>query len=60
THAVHTLNYYRNKYDINDRDFLNSLAADRLSMTLPLYPQMTDEEQEYVIAHIRELSKLCW
>lgn len=55
THAVHTLNYYKKKYGINDGDYLNSLAADKLSMTLPLYPQMTDEEQEYVIAHIKGL-----
>ena len=55
THAVHTLNYYKGKYDIDDGDFLNSLAADKLSMTLPLYPQMTDEEQEYVIKQIKEM-----
>lgn len=55
THAVHTLNYYKRKYSINDADYLNPLAADRLSMTLPLYPQMTDEEQEYVIEHIKRI-----
>lgn len=56
THAVHTLNYYKKKYGIKDSDYLNSLAADRLSITLPLYPQMTDEEQEYVIEQIKSLS----
>ena len=55
THAVHTLNYYKRKYDIKDGDYLNSFAADKLSITLPLYPQMTDEEQEYVIEHIKGL-----
>ncbi|HEX76706.1 MAG TPA: DegT/DnrJ/EryC1/StrS family aminotransferase, partial [Dehalococcoidia bacterium] len=53
THAVHTLNYYKMKYDIAEGDYLNALAADKLSMTLPLYPQMTDEEQEYVIERIK-------
>lgn len=56
THAVHTLNYYKKKYGLKDEDYLNSLAADRLSMTLPLYPQMTDEEQEYVINQIKAIN----
>jgi dTDP-4-amino-4,6-dideoxygalactose transaminase len=55
THAVHTLNYYKRKYNIKDGDYLNSLAADKLSMTLPLYPQMTDEEQQYVIEQVKSL-----
>jgi len=55
THAVHTLNYYKRKYDIKDEDYLNSLVADKLSITLPLYPQMTDEEQEYVIEQVKSL-----
>ena len=55
THAVHTLNYYKNRFALNDADYLNSLIADRLSMTLPLYPQMTDEEQGYVIEQIKRV-----
>jgi dTDP-4-amino-4,6-dideoxygalactose transaminase len=49
THAVHTLTYYKNKYKLQDADFLMSYAADRLSIALPLYPEMTDQEFEYVI-----------
>ncbi|MGD0780427.1 MAG: DegT/DnrJ/EryC1/StrS family aminotransferase [Dehalococcoidales bacterium] len=52
THAVHTLGYYRKKYNLKDGDYPNSLAADRLSITLPLYVQMTDKEQEYVIDNL--------
>ena len=55
THAIHTLNYYKQKYDLKDEDYFLSFAADKLSMALPLYPQMTDEEQDYVIKHIRGL-----
>jgi dTDP-4-amino-4,6-dideoxygalactose transaminase len=55
THAVHTLSYYKKRYNLKDEDYLYSFAADKLSMTLPLYPQMTDEEQEYVIAQIKAL-----
>jgi len=59
THAVHTLGYYRNKYKLNDDDFLKSYAADRLSMALPLYAGMTEAEFAFVIAAIKQaLSEL--
>lgn len=49
THAVHTLAYYREKYGLSDSDYPNAYAADRLSLTLPLYAGMTDAEQDRVI-----------
>ena len=55
THAVHTLGYYRTRYNLRDYDYPNSLMADRLSLTLPLYPHMTDEEQEYVIKQLKAI-----
>lgn len=57
THAVHTLGYYKNKNSFNDEDFLMSYAADRLSIALPLYAGMNDEEFEYVIHNIQEALK---
>lgn len=54
THAVHTLGYYKNKNDFSDEDFLMSYAADRLSIAIPLYSGMTDEEFDYVITSIKE------
>ncbi len=58
THAVHTLGYYRNKYGLDDERFPASYAADRLSVTLPLYAEMTDEEFCYVITNIEEVLRL--
>lgn len=52
THAVHTLEYYRKKYGLNDRAYFNAYAADRLSLALPLYAQMSKDEFEYVIEHL--------
>jgi len=52
THAVHTLGFYRRKYGIQPEDLPNSLIADRLTIALPLYAQMTQVEQEYVIEHL--------
>lgn len=55
THAVHLLDYYKNYYGYNKMDYPNAYACDRLSITLPLYVQMTSEDQEYVIGRIRYL-----
>jgi dTDP-4-amino-4,6-dideoxygalactose transaminase len=52
THAVHTLGFYRRKYGIQPEDLPNSLIADRLTIALPLYAQMTQAEQEYVLEHL--------
>ena len=57
THAVHTLIYYKNKYKFKDEDFLMSYAADRLSIALPLYAGMSDEEFDYIIRNIKEALK---
>ncbi len=54
THAVHMLGYYRDKYLLRPEDFPNAYIADRLSLTLPLYAQMTEEEQDYVIDGLRK------
>lgn len=54
THAVHMLGYYRNRFGYIPEDYPNAYACDHLSITLPLYIQMSDEDQEYVIRTIRE------
>ena len=57
THAVHTLGYYKEKNGFKDEDFLMSYAADRLSIALPLYAGMSDEEFVYIITNIKEALK---
>ncbi len=49
THAVHGLGWYRNTFGYRPEDLPKSWMAEHLTMTLPLYPQMTDVEQDYVI-----------
>jgi len=49
THAVHMLDYFRSKYAIKHEDYPGAYLADRLTLTLPLYAQMTDTEQDYVV-----------
>jgi len=52
THAVHMLAYYRDKYGIRREDFPGAYLADQITLTLPLYAQMTDAEQDYVITEL--------
>lgn len=59
THAVHTLSYYQHRYQLKECDYLMSYAADRLSITLPVYATMTDPEFNYVIEHIHEALSQC-
>jgi dTDP-4-amino-4,6-dideoxygalactose transaminase len=54
THAVHTLSYYRDRYRLTDRDFPMAFAADRLSITLPLYVGMSDDDFKTVVHSLVE------
>lgn len=54
THAVHTLDYYAKHYRLRPGDYLNAYAADRLSLTLPLFAQMTQEEFIHVVDNINK------
>jgi dTDP-4-amino-4,6-dideoxygalactose transaminase len=54
THAVHMLGYYRDRFGYSPKDFPNAYACDHLSVTLPLYIQMSDDDQAYVVEKIRE------
>jgi len=53
THAAHLQGYYRRKYGIAPGDFPNAWIADRLSISLPLYAQMTEAEQDEVVAALK-------
>lgn len=54
THAPVIQGYYVEKYHLRPEQFPNAYLADRLSLTLPLYVQMTEAEQEFVCQNLRE------
>jgi dTDP-4-amino-4,6-dideoxygalactose transaminase len=54
THAPVILGYYAAKYHLRPEQFPNAYRADRLGLTLPLYVQITDAEQELVVQSLRE------
>lgn len=55
THAVHMLGYYKTKYGYQSEDYVNAYACDRLSITLPLYVQLTETEQRYVVDTVKNM-----
>lgn len=52
THAVHMLQFYREKYLLKPSDFPNAWAANDCSISLPLFHGMTADEQRHVIHHV--------
>jgi len=57
THAVHSLGYYQMKYGFRNMDLPVAYACDRLSIALPLYVELNEEDQDYVIDKLAELGK---
>jgi dTDP-4-amino-4,6-dideoxygalactose transaminase len=55
THAIHTLGYYKGKYNLNDYDLPMSYLVDRLSVALPLYCGITEAEQITVVNSLKEI-----
>jgi perosamine synthetase len=54
THAVHRLGYYVQKYGLRPEQFPNACVAEDTTITLPVFPGMSDADQEYVVAALRE------
>lgn len=55
THAAFLAGQFVRKYGLSPADFPSAYAADRLTLALPLYPQLTDEEQDRVVDALRRL-----
>lgn len=53
THAVHMLGYYKNRFGYVAEDYMNAYACDHLSITLPLFVGLNEEDQEYIVETIR-------
>lgn len=54
THAVHTLGYYKDRFGYANEDYPNAYECDRLSMTMPLYVGLSEEDQKEIVGIIRK------
>ena len=53
---VHTQPYYREKYGTEDIDCPVAMKYYSHALSLPLYPGMTEKDQEYIIEQIKDLA----
>lgn len=53
THAVHRLGYYRDKYNLKPDQFPVAAASEDTTITLPLFPDMTEQQQMMVVENLR-------
>lgn len=54
THAVHMLGWYRKTYGLEAWQFPNAYRADRLSLSLPLFADMSEAQWAFVIQTLEE------
>ena len=52
THAVPALGFYREKYALRPDDYPNAVLAENTTITLPLFPGMTDDDLDIVVDRI--------
>ena len=52
THAIHTLSYYRNKYELSPHDYPSAWAANLCGFSIPIFPGLTEKDQDFVIETI--------
>lgn len=54
THAVHRLGYYREKYGLRAEDFPEAALAEDTTITLPIFPGMSEGQQSQVVESLLE------
>lgn len=51
---LHRMTHYKNTYDLKKNSFPNTEAFWKGCFSIPIYPSLTHEEQEYIIKCLRE------
>lgn len=54
THAVHRLGYYAKKYGIEPDWYPNASLCEDTTITLPIFPGMTEEQQKLVVNELKK------
>lgn len=55
THAVHMLNFYKDKYGLKASDYPGAQAANDYSMAIPLHNRMVEADFAYVVQVLKSL-----
>lgn len=53
---LHRMTYYREKYNLKPEDFPNTEKTWQGNVSLPIYPQLTEEELERIVGEIKKLA----
>jgi len=53
--AIHLLNYYRKNFGFKEGDFPIAEEIGNRTVSIPLYPKLTDTESDYVINAVYEV-----
>jgi dTDP-4-amino-4,6-dideoxygalactose transaminase len=56
THAVHMLNYYRDRFGLAPGDYPGAQDCDANTMAIPLHNRMNKEDYEHVVRCLREIA----
>lgn len=56
THAVHMLNYYRDRFGLTPDDFPGARDCDANTMAIPLHNRMAEEDFDHVVRSLNELA----
>jgi dTDP-4-amino-4,6-dideoxygalactose transaminase len=56
THAVHMLGYYRDRFGLKADDLPGARDCNDNTMAIPLHNRMTQEDYEYVIRNLHDIS----
>src|SRR5665213_1118632 len=54
THAVHRLGFYAQKYGYRPDDFPNAVRGEHTTITLPIFPGMSDADQDEVVTALTD------
>lgn len=53
---LHRMTYYRTAYDLREQDFPVAEAVWQGTLSLPIFPSMTDDQVDYVVSAVRALA----
>jgi len=53
--SIHTLQYFRYRFSLKPEDFPKANRIGNMTLSLPLYPKLSDDEIEYAIETLKQL-----